>query len=119
MFYLLLIIFSSFGSSILLVEKKSQYPVRLIRVYLKYWLLKLTNKKFAKVINCSVCSAFWIPLIFELFCLFIIFNLNYWFSFELQMSFFWPLSGFIASGLTWVITDVLNSLFAIASGVNK
>jgi len=113
MLYLLLIILSSFGASILLVEKKSQYPVRKIRVYLNFWLLKLTNKRFAKVINCATCSSFWISLVFELVCL-IIFLLNGW-----PILFFWPLSGFISSGFTWIITDLLNSIFSISSGINN
>lgn len=85
--------------AVLLVEKGKTFPVKYIRINMKRFLYKYVDKRFAKVLDCTVCSAFWLAIPSDLSVGLI--HGRY---------FFWPISGIVALGLTWVIIQWLNAL---------
>jgi len=97
--FFLISILSSFGISVLLVEKGDDWPVSKISSFLRKYL-SLIHPKFSEMLDCSVCSSFWASFITDLF-LFIITGGNY---------FMWPLTGFAVSGSTWLIYEILSIL---------
>lgn len=99
-FLLLTSIVCSFGLAVLLVEKRHDYPVRWINLNLRLGIREITSSyKFAKMLTCSICTAFWAAFIVDLIIL--IFGHNY---------FLWPISGFAASGFTWLVYQILDIL---------
>jgi hypothetical protein len=106
--YLILSVLSGMGLAIILVEKRRQWPVRRYNLLIRV-LLKKIHRRMPKMLSCTVCTAFWATLVCEIVILlfsFIFLNEFYW---------FWPLSGFIASGFTWIIMDFLISFANLAS----
>jgi hypothetical protein len=99
---LLLSLFISFGISILLTKKGNDYPIKKIRVIIQQFLHDYIGWKFAQVLYCSVCTIFWIMFFTDLL-MFIITGGTY---------FFWPFSGVIGAGLTWITMEII-------SGINK
>jgi hypothetical protein len=105
--HLLLSVLSGYGMAVFIVEKKRDYPARIARVYLKYYLAKI-HPRAPKMLGCTVCTSFWTTLFADLF----LFGLSY--VNHSGHYFTWPVSGFVALGLTWTIIDVLISLQVIA-----
>ena len=98
--FLLISILLSFGMSVALVEKGNEYPIRKYKLLLKLFIHDHISWKFCQVLDCTVCTSFWLTLISDCI-LFLLFFPVY---------FFWPFSGFIILGFTWVIIEFLNSL---------
>ena len=99
---LIMSFFLSFGISILLVEKSKDFPIRKYRIYLQLILRKI-HWKAPQMLFCEVCTIFWISFFSDciLCCIGLFFGVFY---------FFWPFSGAINSGITWVIIEFLNAL---------
>ena len=94
----------SFGMTIALVEKSDTWPLKRIRIIIQKCIHDKISWRAAQVLFCSTCSIFYITLISDV-CIgifsFIFFGVPY---------FFWPLSGFIMVGFTWVIISLINAL---------
>ncbi len=101
--YLLFSVASSFGISIALNKKGDEWPVSIITGVLRKILS--FHSKLPKILDCAVCMSFWITLLTDIVIRFI-FASNY---------FLWPLSGFITLGITYVVIDVLDSLYLLGS----
>ena len=95
-----LLINISFGAAILIVEKGDIFPIRKPRIIAKKFLHDHISRKFAKVLDCSTCSSFWISGGVDI-CLFALSG---------GTCFLWPLSGFAAAGFTWFIIEYLNAI---------
>lgn len=93
--WLIISILCTYGLSVILVEKRFDYPVRYISICIRWLFLRKIDRKFQKMLLCTVCSSFWIALPVDLF-LFLFTGFSY---------FLWPFSGFAASGITWTIYE--------------
>lgn len=93
-------LFTAFGLAIILVEKGEDWPILIFIPKIKSFLHSI-HEKMPEMLNCTVCSAFWTSLLTDSF-LYIITG-SY---------FLWPLTGFAASGLSWIIYQILNILEA-------
>lgn len=100
---LIISILLSFGMSVALVEKGDDFPIRPWRIKLQLLIRKIINRKFSRVVKCTVCTSFWISLISDI--VMCITNLVLFGTFY----FFWPFSGFIAMGITWYAIEHLNA----------
>jgi len=101
---LIISILLSFGISVALVEKGNDFPIRAWRIRLQLLLRKIINRQFSRVVKCTVCSSFWVSLISDIVLCFVCFFITGTFYF------FWPFSGFIVLGLTWLVIEFLNAL---------
>jgi len=90
-------IISSIGISILFVEKRFDFPIRKINLIFRRQIRRV-HPKLSILGECTVCFSFWAALIPDTFLL-----LYSDFSY-----FLWPLSGFAASGIMWIIITYLN-----------
>ena len=97
---LIISVLSSFGISIALVEKGDDFPIRRYKLLLKQFIHDHIHWKFSQVLDCTVCTSFWVTLIVDIILL-VISGGTY---------FLWPLSGFISLGFTWFIIQLLNSI---------
>ena len=98
--YLIISVFLSFGFAISLVEKGQDYPIRKFNLIIRKILHDIFGYKFSQVLDCTVCSSFWLSLVSDII-LCIISGGTY---------FFWPISGFITLGFTWFIIEFLNGI---------
>jgi hypothetical protein len=101
--FLLLSILLSFGLSVALVEKGKEWPIRKYNILMRLFLRKYVNRKFSRVLKCTVCTSFWITLVSDI-CIMVLSVLLGSFYF------FWPFSGFIVLGFTWFIIQFLDAL---------
>lgn len=101
--FLLLSLLLSFGASVALVEKGRDWPIRKYNIFIRLLLRKYVNRKFSKVVKCTVCTSFWVTFLSDLciMCLSLLMGSFY---------FFWPFSGFIVLGFTWTIIQILDVL---------
>ena len=99
---LIISILLSFGFSILLVEKGNDFPIRKYRIYLQLLLRKI-HWKAPQMLFCTVCSSFWVSAISDIVVCFISICCGCFY-------FFWPFSGFIAAGVSWIIIEYLNAI---------
>ena len=101
---LIISVLTSYGASIVLVEKGQDFPIRKPRLILKRFIHKYISRKLSKVLDCSTCSSFWITGFVDcILCLFVFLIFG-------QFYFFWPFSGFVAVGFTWTMIEFLNSM---------
>lgn len=101
---LIISILLSFGISVALVEKGNDFPVRSWRIRLQLLIRKVINYKFSRIVKCTVCTSFWVSLFSD-----VILCIISWILFG-TFYFFWPFSGFIALGATWLIIEYLNAI---------
>jgi len=94
----------AFGIAIAIAEKGNDFPVRPWRIRLQLLLRKVINYKFSRVVKCTVCTSFWAALFADI--VLCITNLVLFGTFY----FFWPFSGIIVLGLTWVVIEFLNAI---------
>jgi len=99
---LIISIFLSIGLSIIFVEKSNEWPIKKYRVLLQLLLHDHIHYKFAQVLKCTVCSSFWFSLISDIVVCILAYFHGYFY-------FFWPCSGAISLGLTWILVEFLNS----------
>lgn len=92
-------VFAAIGIAILLVEKGEDWPVSNFIPAIKAFLDGI-NKNLSGLLGCAICASFWSALITDSF-LFIFTSGSY---------FLWPLSGFAAVGLAWLIYQLLDAL---------
>ena len=85
--------------AILLVEKGGEWPIRPWRIRLQLLLSKI-HWKLPQMLFCTTCTSFWTTLIADL-VLCIVSGGTY---------FFFPFSGIICAGLTWIIIEYINAL---------
>ena len=100
---LIISILLSFGISVALVEKSKEWPIRKYRIILQL-LLKKIYWKIPRVFYCVTCLSFWAALISD----FIICIISLIYTGNIY--FFWPFSGFITLGFSWIIIEFINSL---------
>lgn len=91
----------SISLSILFVEKGKEFPIKKIRIYIQNYLHKI-YWKLPQMFYCSVCLGFWISILSDIIIgiVALCYGLLY---------FFWPFSGFIVSGITWILMEYLNN----------
>lgn len=94
----------AFGMAIALVEKGNDYPVRPWRIGLQLVLRKLFGRKWSRVVKCTVCASMWTALVAD--CVLCLVNLILFGTFY----FFWPFTGLITLGVTFVIIEFLNAI---------
>jgi len=102
--YLIISLFLTWGFSIAIVEKGDEYPIKRFKDLLRKILKKCISEEFSNVIECQTCVSFWLSAISDLILMGI--SIIFFGSFY----FFWPLSGFIAMGITWFLIEFLNAL---------
>lgn len=95
----ILSILVAFGMAVALVEKGNDYPILFFKLHLS-WILFSLHPKLPEIINCTVCTSFWTALIADLLIFFFINGA--WFL--------WPLTGFAALGVTWLIVEAINAI---------
>lgn len=105
--HILISVLAGYGLAVVLVEKQKQWPVRRFSIIAKLWLHKI-HHKMPQMLDCTVCTSFWTTLLFD-------FILSVLGLFHKEFVFTWPVSGFIAVGMTWTIMDVLISLGGMAT----
>ena len=103
--HLMLVVFGSYGLAVLLVEKRRQWPVRRYNLLLKKMLGKI-HRRAPNMLNCTVCTSFWTPLLIESGLL-ISAKINHA---PYDFHWLWPLSGFITAGLSWSVIQIMNAL---------
>lgn len=108
--YFIIVVALAISLSILTIQKGHEWPVKKPRIYFQLLLRKL-HWKLPQAMYCVVCASFWLGLIADLLMLLnsIIFYLINSPS-DYNFYFFWPISGFVASGLSWIIYEFLNIL---------
>ncbi len=102
--YLIISIMLSFGLAIALVEKGNEYPIKKFKDLLRKILKRCISEEFSNVLECTTCTIFWCSFFSDLILMGI--SIIFFGSFY----FFWPLSGFIAMGISWFIIEFLNAL---------
>jgi hypothetical protein len=95
-------VLSAAGMAIVFVEKRYEWPVRKANLTLKRRLRKI-DKRLGKLAECSICLSFWTCLFVDLVVMVLGLISGYFY-------FLWPISGFAASGLVWVIYQLLEVL---------
>lgn len=90
---------SAFGLAVLLVEKGDDWPISIVAGPLRSLLTRI-YPKLGDLLDCTVCMSFWTALIADI-SLFLITGGAY---------FLWPLTGFAAAGLVWLVIQFLNAL---------
>jgi len=95
--FVIISVLSSFGLSIVLVEKGEEFPANLFVPKIKS-ILGLFHDKLPNMLECTVCTSFWTSLVVEITML------------MLFGYFLWPLSGLIVVGFTWLVMEFLNAI---------
>jgi len=101
---LVISIMLAFGMAIAISEKGGDFPVRPWRIRLQLVLRKVFGRRWSRVVKCTVCTSFWTALGADsVLCLvnLILFGTFY---------FFWPFTGFIVLGITWLLIEILNAI---------
>ena len=108
--YFLIVIALAVSLSILTIQKGHEWPIKKPRIFLQI-LMKKIHWKLPQAMFCVVCASFWFGLIADLMMLLftIIFQVMNP-SVNFVFYFFWPISGFVASGISWIIYEFLNVL---------
>lgn len=97
--WFLISIVSSMGLAILLVEKGDDWPVSFFVKPLRYGL-EFIYPKLAGMLDCTVCCSFWTSLVVDLVLCYM----------SGGTYFLWPVSGFAAAGIVFLVMDLLNIL---------
>ena len=96
--YLFISLLLGFGFAVAIVEKGREWPLRKINVILRRKLNKYIDVRAHRLLLCVVCTSFWATLFSDL--------VLYAYTGEY---FFWPFSGFINVGLSWLVVEFLFS----------
>jgi hypothetical protein len=97
MLFLLISIIGAYCTAVLFVEKRNDYPIKKIHRFIRRKMICVFGGNFARMIYCSICTSFWMALLWDIALLFCS-HMTYW---------AWPGSGLIAAGLTWTIYQFL------------
>ena len=92
----------SYSMAITIVEKGRDWPIRKFKVLLGRWLNRHVCLKAHRVVNCASCASFWLAAISDIVVGVIRLTATG------KFYFLWPLSGFIAVGLTYTIIEFMN-----------
>jgi hypothetical protein len=95
---LIISVLVAMGISIALVEKSDKYPLDKVKAIVKGFLLKLFGEKFTEVVECTVCTSFWVTFFSDIVV---------W-VYSGGAYFFWPFSGFVTVGIVWIIIELIN-----------
>jgi len=96
--HFILAIAFGFSAAVLLVEKGDDWPITLLSRPLRFIFGKIYNK-LSQMLECTVCMSFWTTLVGELIL-----------KFFITSQFYWPFTGILALGATWLIIELLNAL---------
>lgn len=108
--YFLIVIVLAISLSILTVQKGHEWPIKKPRIYLQL-LMRKFHWRLPQAMYCTVCASFWFGLIADLMMLAHSILLHFINGTEtFTFYFFWPISGFVAAGITWLIFEFLNVL---------
>lgn len=108
--YFLIVVLLSVSLAILTIQKGHEWPIKKPRIYLQLLMRKI-HWKLPQAMYCVVCASFWFGLIADLMMLVYSFLFYFINSPEnYNFYFFWPISGFVASGLSWIIYELINVL---------
>lgn len=91
--FLFLSILTAICISLILVEKSTDWPVKNINIKLKYFIHEYIYWKMTPVLDCAVCTSFWMAIVTDI----------YFYFYTHGLYFMWPISGFIASGITFML----------------
>lgn len=100
---LLISIISGYGLAVILVEKGKEWPIRPWRIRLQLVLRKI-HWKLPQMLFCVTCTSFWTTFFMDLCLMTLCYFMTGGFYF------LWPISGFVTSGFSWTIVEILNSL---------
>lgn len=97
-------VITAIGMGVVLVEKRyDEGPVGWINQKIHNFLAKF-SATFAKITECPTCFSFWMALFSDLILCAIAF-----FAYD-RFYFFWPFTGFAASGITYLSIELLNAI---------
>jgi hypothetical protein len=101
--YLILSVLLSFGLSVILVEKSDKWPVNKISDFIRYILsyIPFVGTKFKDVLDCTVCTSFWMGILSDLILLVYFCN---------EYRFLWPVTGILALAFTWSFFQVIDAI---------
>jgi hypothetical protein len=81
------------GAAVILVEKRFDWPVRVINLLGRRWLQQNVHRKMHRVGKCSICLSFWLTFFADL-AISVLTGGSYW---------LWPLSGFATAGVLFFL----------------
>ena len=108
--YFFIVVLLAVSLAIITIQKGHEWPIKRPRIYLQLLMRKI-HWKLPQAMYCVVCASFWFGLIADLMMLGLSF-LWYFINSPENYTFywFWPVSGFVAAGISWVIYEVINTL---------
>lgn len=108
--YFFIVVLLAISLAILIIQKGHEWPIKRPRIYLQLLMRKM-HWKLPQALFCVVCSSFWMGLVADVLMAILSILLylinspeNYYFYW------FWPISGFVAAGMSWIIYEVINVL---------
>lgn len=107
--YFLIVILLAISLAILTMQKGNEWPIKKPRIYLQLLMRKI-HWRFPQAMYCVVCASFWFGLIADIMMAILWFILSLINSTPYTFYWFWPISGFVAAGLSWIIYEVINVL---------
>jgi len=94
--FFILSILGALGLAVLLVEKGDDWPISFWKPYLSRFL-NLFHDRASEMLDCTVCTSFWTALVID--CMIFLLSGGIYFM--------WPVTGFAACGVTWLIYQIL------------
>lgn len=98
--FFIVAVLAGYGMAVALVEKRKQWPIRKVNVLLRIYLGKI-HRPLRGMLKCTVCCSMWTTLFADL-------GMMCYSKFTYIP--LWPLSGFIALGLTWTVIELMNAI---------
>ena len=108
--YFIIVVLLTVSLAILTIQKGHEWPIKRPRIYLQLLMRKI-HWKLPQAMLCVVCASFWFGLIADLMML--LFSILFYFinpTVNIVFYFFWPISGFVAAGISWLVYELLNVL---------
>jgi hypothetical protein len=98
----------SFGMAVALVEKGKEWPIRRYNLIIRWWLHNHIHYKAQRVLICPTCASFWLVFVSDIAVCIMSWIVEGHFCY-----FFWPFSGFMVVGFTYVIFEFLKAIDVI------
>lgn len=98
-------VITAIGMGVVLVEKRyDDGPVGWINDKIHNFLSRFISPTFAKVTECPTCFSFWMALFSD-----VILCVIAYYAYD-KFYFFWPFTGFAASGIVYLSIELLNAI---------
>lgn len=108
--YFLIVVLLAVSLAILTIQKGHEWPIKKPRIYLQL-LMRKFHWRLPQAMYCVVCASFWFGLIADLIMLvhsIFLYFINGYETFTFYW--FWPISGFVAAGISWIIYEIIDAL---------